>query len=347
MAHQLRIQGIPIPKVYVTDDEEERIALRNAGIPVILWKDSDDTLVRMLFLPALRRLLPDIDWQKVLGIEVWTQPVVDVPGGRYDNGMRKVDEELVSDPTERVADIATEDRFIEGGMEAVVHEPLDAFIDLDNVVDIDVLQQLCLLPKWMDNVVDSIRRNLESYCWVEGFDKKHQIFDGYWDSDEELPNLLIIDVSGSIPFGISRTMLTLADMLRRDCNADLIVTGATSMFWSREEELPSPQWIRTHIARSNENWQFYRILRDDCERRYGNVISFGDNDSFYVGSKILQDCGLHYGQEPDVYAMFPMVDHVMHMHTWRKLPTGYAKWCLAANPAATEEFNCSWAKVIK
>lgn len=347
MAHQLRIQGIPMPKVYVTDNDEERIMLRNSGIPVILWKDSDDTLVKMLFLPALRRLLPDIDWGKVLKVDVWTQPTVEVPEGHFDRGVVDVDGEASVDPTERVADIAAGSRCIEGSLRAVVNEPLDAFIDLDNVVSLDVLQELCLLPKWMDDVVDSIRKNLESYCWEEGFDKKHQIFDGEWTSMEELPNLLIIDISGSIPFGISRTMLTLADMLRQDCNADLIVTGATSMFWSRDEELPSPQWIRSHIARGNENWDFYNILKNDCERRYGNVVSFGDNDTFYVGTKILEDCGLNWDSQSDVYALFPEVDHVMHMHTWQRKPTGYAKWCIAVNPGVVEEFDCSWAKVIK
>lgn len=193
--------------------------------------------------------------------------------------------------------------------------------------------------------MDCIKTNVVTgTLWSEGWNKKKGAALGNFDRTGELRNLIIVDISGSIPIGISSTMLTLIDTLRSQVHADLIITGSKSRFYPYEGELPSPQEIRNTIDRGNEAKEFYAILRDHIAgHHYGHVISFGDNDCpahhvYYLDSKMQE--------EP--FMAGTIVEHVHHYHVHSHChDTGYALWTnnLASKPLKSHDN--SWCSVIK
>lgn len=211
-------------------------------------------------------------------------------------------------------------------------------------VNVEQLQALGFLPAFMSDIADAIRTNLlTSMQWRDGWNKRLGCALGDFSVGTKAPNLIILDISGSIPRGISATMLELIDSLRSQAEADLIVTGGSSYYWPASAELPTPGWIRANVDCNNEAVMFYRILRERLAgRHFGNVISFGDNDCPV-------DFARYEGTEPDEDAgMGITVDRVMHFHTWQDhTRTGYAKWVRAANPEIEEVFDTSWCECME
>jgi hypothetical protein len=170
--------------------------------------------------------------------------------------------------------------------------------------------------------------------WTEGYNKKLGYPLGRFNCKAELPNLLIIDISASIPDGIAATMLTLADTLRSQCNAELIITSKRSGYYPEGAELPKPQTLRDYYGRGNEASEFYGILkRYIAGREFGHVISFGDYDS------------------PGWFCSLPnlintKVHAVHHYHTEEKIETGYAKWVKYCCPDVEQHFDNSWCSVV-
>ena len=254
-----------------------------------------------------------------------------------------------------MSEIASSDRNFGGvhGYTGINEEriPVDEYCaDEAASVNIEQLQELGLLPKFMDDIATAIRMNLEgSMRWMDSWNKRLGACVGNMVYTESLPNLIILDVSWSIPEGISATMLELIETLRDRAEADLIVTGGTSKYWSRDEELPSPSAIRGMIPRSNESTHFAQILREEISgRKFGNVISFGDYDNPY-GYGMLQ--GNDFTITDDFTRTFGLqgteVKRCLHYHTIDKTWTGYAKWCKAISPTCEEVFDNTWCKVMR
>jgi hypothetical protein len=232
--------------------------------------------------------------------------------------------------------------FYGGGGDMVVTHNLDIedYVgDLSSCVNIEVLQRLRLMPAFIGNILDCVKINAGSgMYWREGYNKRLGIPVGRFNSSGQLPNLIILDVSGSIPRGISATMISLIDTLRTQLSADLIITSTISRYYPMGSELPDPQRIRDQFHYGNESHDFFGILdRYVRGHSWGHVFSFGDNDTpAYEGFK-------------DKYSLEgTKVEHVHHYHTWADdTPTGYAKWChmLACQPKV--DYDTSWCKVIR
>ena len=213
--------------------------------------------------------------------------------------------------------------------------------DVSSQVNLDVLQRLRLMPAFIGDILDCVRLNVgNGMYWSEGYNKRLGLPVGRYNASGQLPNLIILDVSGSIPRGISATMISLVDTLRSQLTADLIITSDHSRFYAMGEELPDPQRIRDMFGYGNEAHDFFEILDTKVRgRHYGHVISFGDNDT-----------PTYYGTFHGTLAG-TIVEHVHHYHTgiWAddETETGYAKWChmLARKPIA--DYDTSWCEVIK
>ena len=362
----LRYPGIRLPRVYVTDDRSEAIVMRESGIPYILTSDSDDTIVLCVLYHWLVERFPHIRWREQLGLQSVRSYVVHVPGDRATEdevdemaeAIARDESELTldardekdvgtSDDEETVHDVADDVREFTGTQGNTRSEEVvslrDFMADELSMVNVEQLQALGMLPAFMSDVTDAIRTNLlSSMRWRDGWNKRLGCALGDFSVGTKAPNLIILDISGSIPSGISSTMLQLIDTLRGQAEADLIVTGGSSYYWPADAELPSPEWIRANVSRSNEAVMFYRILRERLAgRHFGNVISFGDNDapaSFgYWGRDDDDDsCGIGI-----------QVDRVMHFHTWRsRTQTGYAKWVHVANPNVEAVYDTSWCRMM-
>ena len=368
MLQRVMIDGIKLPRLYIAENKSDAELAMSKGIPFVRWTQGQDKLIKILLRPVLERMFPDIMWSKVLGrkrsfrTEVTiTESLKPEPHDQTDMGIRlDRDGEIIEkdegkevegwsmidvyededEDTLMESSIASSDErlFHGGGGDMVVTHNLDIedYVgDLSSCVDLNVLQRLRLMPAFLGNILDCIKLNAGSgLYWREGYNKRLGIPVGRFDAAGQLPNLIILDVSGSIPRGISATMISLVDTLRTQLTADLIITARRSRFYAMGDELPDPDEIRRIFPLGNESAEFIGILNDRIQgRHYGHVFSFGDNDT----------PSYHEVSLPGT-----RVEHVHHYHTWSKTAqTGYAKWChmLAAQPEA--DFDCSWCEVIR
>lgn len=370
MLQRVEMDGIEFPKLYIAENNRDvDIAMRN-GIPFIKWNKGIDKLISYVLRPTLEKMFPSIDWNKVLGPKHYfktdvqiveggpAKPIDDL--GIFDNQKMleaqyeydKHVDELCHDlgHCEEVSDIADSKREFSNQIsnEERFVKKLDIYSyigDVSSNIDLSVLQKLNLLPKFVGNVIDCIKVNLSnSMNWTEGYTKKLGAPLGNFSSKKILPNLIILDISGSIPRGISATMLTLIDTMRKQVNADLIITADRSMFYSADDKLPDPQTLRDYFGYGNEAAEFYSILDQYViGREWGHVISFGDNDCPADFNNKYCNYG---GVEADVPELTnTKVHQVHHYHTRRNICTGYAKWCHMI-PDIGVSYDTSWCNVI-
>ena len=274
-----------MPDIYVCEDKTETAMARKHGIPYIVRPEgvSDETLIFIILKNSLAKMFPNIDWEKFAKDKYsgYDTRIRVVSGGTYGSKVMKPDGTF-SPYEDGVADIADGERVISNGFmtTGVQYTDLSRWLgDRSASVDIDALMDLEMMPAFCIDITKAIRKNLIGYDWTDGYNKKLDLCSGTYSVGYELKNLLIIDVSHSIPRGISATMLMLAETLKDRLNADLIVTGASSMMWRVEDNLPSPQWIRRNIGLGNETYMFCEILKQLAGEEYANVIGFGDWDT--------------------------------------------------------------------
>lgn len=362
MLHKFIIPGIKLDlNLYIAEDKSDMELAKSSGIPYICWNKGDDALAKYVLRPFLERMFPGIKWNALLGRKpLYRTEIVMVPGDKEgttneviddgspvednvtevrENGFRKDKDGNIT----RTADVATEHRsFSRDGYEEnrVIDEvPLDTFVgDLSSSVNIDTLLQLHLLPQFIGDMADCIRTNiLNGHQWREGYNKRRGLIVGNNDVAAQKRNLIIADISASIPDGISHTILQLLRTMSTQCNADLIVTGRKSYYWRMEDEFPTPEEMRKMIPRGNEGRMFNRILKDNIAGHdWGHVFSFGDYDApgRWSGTKV------------------PLpgttVEEVHHFHTWAHgACTGYALWTRDLLIRPVEHFDCSWCQFIK
>lgn len=371
MLQRITIDGIEFPRLYIAENNVDVAIARENGIPYVRWKWGQKELVKQLLRPVIEKMFPGIDWNRVLGKKkpVRSQVIIvsshhaeelsdvaDVDSEAMLEAQHEYDKHVDSfnhewqEPDEngeytRLVDIAEGPRDCVGGTMTPDYEEfhvdqmsIQQYVgDLSSSVDIDALQKLGMLPKFVGDVTDCIRRNIsQSMRWTEGYTKKLGYPLGKFNRKAELPNLVIIDVSHSIPDGIAATMLTLADTLRSQCNAELIITSRRSGYYPIGAELPKPQTLRDYYGRSNESVEFWGIMEKHIAgREFGHVISFGDNDNPYWSVSIPNLAGTK-------------VHAVHHYHTWKNnTETGYARWVKECCPSAEQIFDTSWCNVMK
>lgn len=371
----LKTGDIPLPEIYICESSLDAMKLKGTGIPYIITKLDDLDIVKLILRTTLERKFPHINWKEVLGIKTRRRLNIIVSGskgGYLDDADDQItDDQVIGNTDDQddspfevdnpdscdhdTSEIASSDRNFGGvqGFTGVNEEriPVDEYCaDEASSVNIEQLQELGFLPKFMDDIATAIRMNLEgSMRWMDSWNKRLGACVGNMVYTESLPNLIILDVSWSIPEGISATMLELIETLRDRAEADLIVTGGTSMYWSRDDELPSPGKIRGMIPRSNESTRFAAILREKISgRKFGNVISFGDYDNPYR-------YGMLNGRDLTINDEFTRIfglqgteiKRCLHYHTIDKARTGYAKWCKAVSPGCEEVFDNTWCQVMR
>lgn len=377
MLQRIAVDGIEFPRLYIAENNTDVAIARENGIPYVRWKWGQEELIKQLLRPVIEKMFPGIDWNKVLGKRKPVRSQVMIVSGNhaeelseiadvdseamleaqheYDKSVDAFDHEW-QEPDEngeytRLVDIAEDPRDCVGGTMApdynefhVDRMSIQQYVgDLTSSVDIDALQKLGMLPKFVGDVTDCIKHNIsQSMRWTEGYTKKLGYPLGKFSCKSELPNLMIIDVSSSIPDGIAATMLTLADTLRSQCNAELIITSARSGYYPAGAELPKPQTLRDYYGRCNESTEFWGIMEKHIAgREFGHVISFGDNDNpGWWRNGDITSAGHNI--------MGTKVHTVHHYHTWKQdTETGYARWVKECCPSAEQIFDTSWCKVMK
>lgn len=327
MLERLTIPGVPgsyVPRLYVAATAQDVRLAKDNGLPYVRWSAGANDLLIQVLRPVLEKKFPYIKWSKILGHrKSISTTIVHVPGED------DCQSSGVGTDESPIADIATSERSFTGSVKPDNQEMLSISEYLDDAasyVNLESLQKLELLPSFLGDIVDNIKKNLVAPLhWQEGWNKKKRCCLGNYHGEHQLPNLIVIDVSASIPRGISATMLTLVDTLRSQVQADIIITGGISLYFPYGVELPSPDEIRCRVPLGNESECFYRIVARQLHKQYGHIISFGDDDN---PGKILSDVRCKV---------------LHHYHTWKPgSPTGYAL-CFHAEK---EVFDNTWCDVL-
>lgn len=314
--HKLETGISGFPDLFVCNDQVDVVIAKTHGLPYVVWQGSDDRLIKAILYHLVKKLLPGIDWAKVWNLSVKER-------GYGQDGF--------------VYNLNGETETTDWGEGYNID---DWLVSNEVHVDIEEIEALGLMPKFLGDIYDCIKINISEPYWVDGVNKKTGLWTGKILYKEELPNLIILDVSGSIPGGISTVMLRLIDTIRNKCNAELIVTATRSYYWGLHDELPTPQKMATMCGWNNEAKMFYDILRERVAgRHFGHVFVFGDNDAPSWKWKN-PDAYSGYYEEPALPGT--RIDVLHNFHTKLKTTVGYAEW--ATQFADKVEFNTEWAK---
>lgn len=334
-------------------DEADIPEVETYGWPWILRVEglSDQQLLGMLMLGILREHFPHIDWLGYFGLDKMGEYVlrekniiVHVPGNTASTPSGVNPDSEFKSP-DRIVDIAIDDRTFEGsaGTESPEGEVniLD-FLDPQTYVDVEKLQSMELLPHFMSDIVTCISKNL-SVNWTEGYNKKLRVPVGNFNGGKRARNLIILDISGSIPDGISATMLSIIDGMRHRCEADLIITANHSKYWSLDDDLPKPSRLRMQFGYGNEAFEFEECLIENVlGKDWDNVIVFGDNDNpmWYSHN------GASFIGNIEGYAGDMKVGKLWSYHTRMKATPGYARWATELGIVQEEERDTEWARFV-
>lgn len=160
-------------------------------------------------------------------------------------------------------------------------EAFKSFVE-DSAVYVDVakLKELNVFPIWLDTIEKAIHTNIHNFAVFNNnmYNKKLEGMYGGLELTNPNKNLIIIDISGSIPRGVSSTCLTLAKNLVETFYADLIITGSISTLYNYEEIHLLDVETAYENGQNNDQAYFKKIVSAD-ERHYKTAIVFGDNDS--------------------------------------------------------------------
>lgn len=381
--YQLKIGTLPLPKLYICNKKEAR-QCRDLGIPYLIKPDlwSDEKLVKAVLWRTLINKFPHIKWTEVLNfngyrdndmLKIFVPTITDDD----DEWLPKEGEQVtvssetrinpgvdtcgISDETMEVTENA-EYREVIGGVDENdtidfrsqdiewEKQTIDDYIgDLGYYVNVEELQALKLLPTFLNDIANAIKLNLMNSMFMDGYNKKLECNMGSWRGSDQAPNLIILDVSGSIPSGVAGTMISLIETLRHQANADLIITSGRSEYWPANVELPDPDKLSYLIGGCNECRQFYAILRKHIlGKHWGNVIVFGDQDS-PLRDDIQHDVRIGYTTNIKLSELqSTRIDRIMAFHTYcyNKVP-GYGLWATDACPKAEVVYNTEWVQTMR
>lgn len=291
------------------------------GISYIIAERVDFALVFRLMIPTLEKQHEYFDWPRIY---------TELTGENYRE--QRVYHQL------EISGTGTSHHSSSTGRERVTLEQLAA--DNATYVDLDMLADLGMIPTFMTDIRDAITVNVtNSYQWNDGYDKKRGVCSGFLTEMPKARSLVILDISSSIPDGVSAGMMTLIKTITNIVNADLILTGGRSYFYTCEEVRNMDiKEERARIPRNNESCMFHEILRSN-DMNYENVITFGDSDN--PGTIELE-------QSLDIkrwYSFFTMERDTYGAEA--KTGAGYGRWVKENCPTVQVIHNTSWAKFFK
>ena len=211
-------------------------------------------------------------------------------------------------------------------------------------VDLDMLATLKMLPVFMTDIREAITVNVtNNFAWTDGYDKKRGICSGYMTEAPRAKQLVILDISGSIPDGVSAGMLTLIKTITDITHADLIITSGRSEFYTNEQVRHLDiRDIRRRFDYGNESAMFREILATH-DMDYDVVITFGDSDNpGHFGGNGLPIELKQTIHTKKWYSFFCM-EHDTYGNHW-KHGCGYGRWVKENCPTVDVIHNTDWAR---
>nr|UVM90718.1 MAG: hypothetical protein [Bacteriophage sp.] len=368
--HRLKLGTLKLPEVYVCKNQEAVDTCRTSGIPYIKWFYGTDTdLILSIMLPALEKAMPGVDWYRmcrskggrIREVTVITPPPV---GYAVENDSEwNINTESISSPEPTDIDefdpvgVDVDEDFDEvetdsanvlrrcGGDASPRQEEnisIEDFLGSSlSKVDPEIISEMGLMPKFLGEIEENIRYNImQSLKFRDSYNKKLGCCVGNFDNELPSSNLLILDVSASIPWGVADTLLKMVDTMREQANADLIVHAAHSVWFAKGDKLPSPGKLRRMCPRGQEAQEFSKIIKEHvCGRSFDNVISFGDYDAPWCGYDDVINTAVK--ENP------PSVGKLWCYHVYAKDRTGFTQWVDVCSPNCEKEYKTGWAKCMK
>lgn len=254
----LQSKRMKLPLIYLSEKKDlDQIPM---GIPYIIAREKDyDKIVRMLeyeilLKSALATGLP-FKWDLLLRENGFTDP------------------HFIAE--------ADSNGEISPGEWSTSKDISDIIADSSYVVDIEYIKNLKLLPTWFCEVIEEgIKINILNTILYNPnlYNKKLGLMTGGVDLTTPEKNLIIIDISGSIPTSISNSMLLLSKTMSTSFYADLLITGSKSTIYNYDtvDSLDIDSIYREN-GMDNDQKVFMGLLKE--YKKYDTVIVFGDNHS--------------------------------------------------------------------
>lgn len=301
-------------------------------------------LTKHIMLPILIKRFPGIDWQGVLDIK--RKAAIKVT--EFSTLVRQDEEAPNFVEDKGISDVNTEEYRMFQGSHAELEKRQcsieEYYADLENLVDVEMLMQLQMLPRFMSTIMETSLLQADDIYWEEGYNKKLGLYTGKYNDQLQGRNLLIIDCSASIPRPVSSALLSMAEALRDKLVADVIFTAGRSYFYQYGQELPSPQELRDKLPLGNESTMFKGILKGDIlGKEWDNIVVFGDHDH----------PGMTQGGAWTKAAQGTKVGHVWFMFVpWdaryaddtKEMVPGYGDWIMQLTEPQHIEYVQSWVK---
>jgi hypothetical protein len=295
MLQKIKSRRVELPPIYLVETLEDYKQLPK-GIPYIIGNQSELKFItiflefQVIYKSCLKTGLP-IKWLnmlKRLGYNASRIRQYDLnSGGNYD-----------------------ESSFGEGCKLEV-----DDFVEQQYLVNFDKLSELKVLPKWLDDIRDSVQVNIVDEIQFDpmAFNKQLGLNIGNSTIKHNMKNLLILDVSASIPTSIVTAITSLAKLMSKKFYADILITSSQSKLIDYEDV------FNTDIVALSESWtrgnegKMYKAIVEQ-PKKYNTVISFGDNDNPLGYATGIIDCKFE-------------VETLYSLHTDKRynVVTGYAK----------------------
>lgn len=197
-------------------------------------------------------------------------------------------------------------------------------------VDVTKLKELNVFPIWLDIIEKAVHTNIHNFAVFNNnmYNKKLEGMYGGLELTTPNRNLIIIDISGSIPKGVSSTCLALAKNLSETFYADLLITGSKSTLYLYEELYKlNIDTIYEENEMDNDQVWFKKLLSSE-KRVYKTAIVFGDDDSPCRAwsnnyNKKVKTMSIEQGQKLCKWE----IDHLISFHTSSdKRTAAYSHW---------------------
>jgi hypothetical protein len=296
MIQKIESKRVELPPIYLIENEED-FAQLPTGIPYIVGtvKELDFIRLYLEFQVLLRSCVKTnlaIKWEdclKRLG---------------YSNSLRKYT--LNSGGT-----------FEGSGVGAREEIPVEKFVEDQYLVSFDKLTELKILPTWLDDLRAAVETNIIDEVTFNPFayNKQLGMNVGSAGMKHNAKNLLILDVSGSMPRGVVKTITNLAKLMSKKFYADIMLTSGRTIIIDYDKVQESDIIELARQSGSGNEGVMYRALVKE-NRVYNTVISFGDDDNPGYYSEGKEECNF---KVTTLYSLHTNGNRTSNV-------TGYARW---------------------
>lgn len=338
---KLESKKLTLPTVYFITDRSE-VKDIPIGVPFIFGDSSmEDYLVRILEYEVLYQMATKsgypFNFKKIL----------------KDNGYTDIQDFHFYHPA--YMDIATEGMIKDSAEDKLedlktITESAGMFKEYvkDSAVYVDIqkLKDLNVFPVWLDKIEEAITTNIHNFAVFNNnmYNKKLEGMYGSLELTSPNRNLIIIDISGSIPKGVSSTTLALAKNLSETFYADLLITGSKSTLYPYELiHTLNIDTIYEENGMDNDQVWFKKLVSSE-EKHYQTAIVFGDNHtpSHNWNNNFNRD-SVHISREDGKKICKWKIDKLISFHTSSTTEiAGYADWF---TPKTTEHIS-DWVKYL-